>query len=242
MDSLEEQIAALNAALEAGDFARATEVLKACDLAQLVKSQSVSPALRGMIDRALETARRAQAQRTAELSRLSQLEQAARAQLLEPEQAAARAPQLEHRVATLADRALVIALLCELFDEIAPGEVAARSKRFLEADVEAALASPAVRIFIASCNGEPIGLARVDLLDTSPAFRLREDHRCGYVDQMYVRKAFRKRRLGRRLLQLCEEWVRAQGVEHCMLHAAIPAQGFYAALGYLPTRELFKKL
>ncbi len=237
MESLEEQIAALNAALEAGDFSRATEVLRACDPAQLVKSRSVSPTLRGMIERALETARRAQAQREAELARLSQLEQAQGQPLGQ-----AQAQPLEHRVAAPADRALVIALLGELFDEIAPGEVAARSKRFLEADVERALASPTVRIFLASWGSEPIGLARVDLLDTSPAFpaargsplRLhRSNVRAEAVPQAQARPPLAAAlrgvgpRPGRRAL-----------------HAARggPGAGFYAGLGYLPTRELFKKL
>jgi GNAT superfamily N-acetyltransferase len=239
-DELERRIQALNDAIEKSDFERASRELKACDLDQLIKSQSVSPRVRGMIDRALGVAVRVRAAKEAELKRVDAEVRARNALAYDDKPAAP--PAFLFRAAAPSDQPTVIALLQELFDEVAPGEIAAQSKTHLERDISAALAAPHVRIFLAEHGREPAGLLRVDVLTIFPTFRLREDHRCGYVDQMFVRPAFRNRKLGRQLMQLCEEWVRGQGVAYCMLHAAHKALGFYTAGGYQSTRELFKKL
>ncbi len=151
-------------------------------------------------------------------------------------------PRFELRLADAGDRALIVELMAELFDEVAPGAPAVESKKFLDDDIARALSSPLVRIVLAFRDGQPAGVARVDIGVHSPPFRLRADHRSGYVDQMFVRPQFRKQKLGERLLSICEEWLRAQGVSHCLLHAAPAALKFYSTRGYASTRELFKKL
>jgi len=151
-------------------------------------------------------------------------------------------PRFSSRVATEADRALVVTLLHELFEEIAPGAVGDESKRLIDGDTKAALASADVRIFLLEMDGQAAGLARADFSSAFTVFRLREDKRGGYVDQMFVRRAHRKQKLGKALLLLCENWLRERGATHCLLHAAPNAQGFYAQRGYQSTRELFKKL
>lgn len=152
------------------------------------------------------------------------------------------AGQLTYRIASEQDHDLVVRLLGELVDELGPTDMADRVKPLLQGDIRLALASPQVRIFIAQLDGVPVGLSRGDVLTTDPIFRLREDHRCGYVDQMFVRAGHRDRGIGAQLLKLCEDWFREQGIAHCLLHAAPKAVRFYARIGYQPNREMFKRL
>ena len=150
--------------------------------------------------------------------------------------------QPTYRTAVPEDHATVVRLLAELVDELGPKETAERVKALLDPDIRGALASPNVTVILAEHDGECIGLARGDVLTTDPIFRLREDHRCGYVDQMFVRPTYRGHRIGAELLRRCEDWFRQQGIGHSLLHAAPRAVRFYAAHGYQPNREMFKRL
>lgn len=146
------------------------------------------------------------------------------------------------RIAERADHDIVVQLLSELVEELGPQEMADRVKLLLDGDIRVALASDAVRIFLAVVHGQPVGLSRADVLTTDPIFRLRADHRCGYVDQMFVRQAYRGHGIGQALLERCEAWFRRQGIGHALLHAAPKAARFYARHGYQPNREMFKRL
>lgn len=146
------------------------------------------------------------------------------------------------RIATQSDHGVAVELLCELVDELGPREMAERVRLRLDADIAAALSSPLVRIFLAENGDEAVGLSRGDVLVADPIFRLRDDHRCGYVDQMYVRPAHRHRGVGKLLLNRCEDWFRSQGISHCLLHSAPRAARFYSREGYHPNREMFKRL
>jgi GNAT superfamily N-acetyltransferase len=151
-------------------------------------------------------------------------------------------PGLSIRPAKLADQDLVVQMLGELCDELGPKDTATAIKSRLDHDIRQALASSTVQIFIAEVKQQPVGLARADILTADPIFRLREDHRCGYVDQMYVREAFRGQHIGEALLARCEDWFREQRIGHSLLHAAPKAVRFYARHGYQPNREMFKRL
>ncbi len=140
------------------------------------------------------------------------------------------------------DHRAVVDMLCELVDELSPDEDNADVKKLFETDIRTALKSTTIHIVLALLGEEPIGLSRGDILTQDPIFRLREDNRCGYVDQMFVRKAYRDRGIGGYLMRLCEDWFREQGLKHCILHAAPKAVRFYARIGYQPNREMFKKL
>jgi len=239
MDDLEQRIEAVNAALERGDLERAATELKACDLDRLLQSKSVSPRLKAVLDRTLEAAHRARAMREAELLKLAAEQRSRLAK--DADEKLARAG-IALRLAGRGDHAIIVALMKSLFDEVAPGAPAEESKRLVDADIALALTLPDVRIVLAEQSGAAIGVARVDISTAFPTFRMREDKRCGYIDQMFVQRGFRKLGLGKRMLGMCEEWLRERGIPYCMLHAAPNALTFYGPLGYQTTRELFKKL
>ena len=149
---------------------------------------------------------------------------------------------LNYRVATPLDQEVVVSLLAELLDELGPTEVAERVKPQLHNDITKALDKPTIRIFLAYDRHLPVGLSRADILDADPVFRLRADHRCGYIDQMYVKPIYRCQQIGSILLQMCEAWFREQGMGHTLLHASRQAMRFYEHRGFLSNREMFKRL
>ena len=152
------------------------------------------------------------------------------------------AAPISYRPATTNDHALIVLMISELIDELGPDESNDDVKAMLDDDIKTALANPNVCIFLAELEGEAIGLSRGDIHTEDPIFRLRKDHRSGYVDQMHVRAAYRDRGIGYALLNTLETWFRDQGLEHIILHAAPKATRFYARIGYQPNREMFKKL
>ena len=156
--------------------------------------------------------------------------------------AAAQELSVRFRKAGPKDVDLVIELLQELIIELGPPDNAAQVLPQLPKDIHLALAADNVCIFLAENEGEVIGLSRGDILDRDPIFRLRPDHRCGYVDQMYVRPNYRNQGLGRQLLNLVENWFRQEGIGHALLHAAQDAMRFYTSEGYIANREMFKRL
>ncbi|MEM6533665.1 MAG: GNAT family N-acetyltransferase [Myxococcota bacterium] len=149
---------------------------------------------------------------------------------------------ISFRVASREDHGIIVTLLRELVDELGPTEAAPRIKARLDEDIRIALESDLIRVFLAERNGAVVGLSRADILTSDPIFRLRDDRRCGYVDQMFVRPAYRSSGVGAHLLELCEEWFRDEGIGHALLHAAPRAVRFYAREGYQPNREMFKRL
>lgn len=150
--------------------------------------------------------------------------------------------EFQIRAAEPVDHAVVVSLLDELISELGPQDLYEVVQPRLAADIAQALTSPEVCIFVAEISGQTIGLARADILRHDPIFRLRPDHRCGYVDQMFVRPVFRGRGLGAQLLSSCEDWFRAQHIEYVVLHAAPRAVRFYSIRGYSANREMFKRL
>lgn len=144
--------------------------------------------------------------------------------------------------AELHDHAAVVALMTELVLELDPTPSGERIIALLPDDMYTALVSPDICIFIAWDDGRAVGLCRGDILDRDPIFRLREEHRCGYVDQMYVQPTYRDDGVGQALLACCEQWFRSMNLGQVLLHAAPRAVRFYARCGYQPNREMYKDL
>jgi GNAT superfamily N-acetyltransferase len=125
------------------------------------------------------------------------------------------------------DSALIYALVCELADyEKLPHEVEAK-----EADISAALFVPQTRLFcdIAEWNGEAAGFA-VWFLNYS-TFRGRHGL---YLEDLFVRPAFRKRGIGKGLMQRLAQRCVEQGYarfEWAVLDWNTPSIAFYESFG-----------
>lgn len=151
-------------------------------------------------------------------------------------------PLISYREATGADQDTLLLLMVELVRELGASGASPGIEGRLEGDIHTALSSPQCQFFLATENDQAVGLSRADILTSDPIFRLRENTRCGYVDQMYVRPEFRSIGVGQRLLERCEDWFRGEGIAYCILHASVAAVGFYARANYKPNREMFKRL
>ncbi len=92
--------------------------------------------------------------------------------------------ELSYRLAGDDDHPVIVRLMAELVDELGPAEMAQRVRPLLPDDIRRALETDTIRVFLAELDGEVIGLSRADVLTEDPIFRLRADHRGGYVDQM----------------------------------------------------------
>ncbi|MCK5688351.1 GNAT family N-acetyltransferase [Myxococcota bacterium] len=152
------------------------------------------------------------------------------------------AQTITFRAATIEDADIVTRLFRELTEELGPPENAVRLAPLIPGDIEKALESEDSAIFLAMDASSIIGFARADILSQDPIFRLRENQRCGYIDQMFVQKAYRKKDLGIQLLRLCEDFFRDKKLSFVLLHSAPKAARFYARAGYHANREMFKKL
>ncbi|MBN1962575.1 MAG: GNAT family N-acetyltransferase [Deltaproteobacteria bacterium] len=150
--------------------------------------------------------------------------------------------QHSFRIATIDDHCDIVTMLNELVIELKVTEQFPHLAKRINEDIKLALQSANVCIFLLIIDNKPVGLARVDILSNDPIFRLREDSRCGYVDQMYVRPNFRNCGYGHLLLKKCEAWINEKGISHILLHAAPLALKFYEREGYSNNRELLKKI
>ena len=63
-----------------------------------------------------------------------------------------------------------------------------------------------------------------------------------YQDLNRCRGPFRNQGFGKKLLSLCEQWLKEQGITCSLLHAAQKATSFYKLQNYDDNREFFKWL
>jgi GNAT superfamily N-acetyltransferase len=59
---------------------------------------------------------------------------------------------------------------------------------------------------------------------------------------VYVLPQFRRRGIGREMMQTLLAWCRAEGLESVSLHASDEGYPLYVQLGFLPTNEMWLKL
>ncbi len=85
------------------------------------------------------------------------------------------------------------------------------------------------RHFIAITDSEVIGTARA--------------YDCGdgrvKVGRVAVRRAWRGKGVGERLMNAAHDWARSEGYRDCVLHAQTAVIGFYERLGYRAQGEVF---
>ena len=91
--------------------------------------------------------------------------------------------------------------------------------------------------WIADHDGDPVGGAGVMLLDWPPSPR---DPRggLGFIYNVYVERAHRRRGLARATLEVLHQWALDRGLGALALHASEEGRPLYETLGYLPTNEM----
>lgn len=95
--------------------------------------------------------------------------------------------------------------------------------------------------WLATHDARPIGSAGVLLLDWPPSPR---DPRggLGFIYNVYVERAHRRRGIARATLELLHQWAHDRGIGALALHASDDGRPLYEALGYEPTNEMRKIL
>lgn len=95
--------------------------------------------------------------------------------------------------------------------------------------------------WLAEHEGRPVGSAGVLLLDWPPSPR---DPRggLGFIYNVYVEPAHRRRGLARATLEVLHAWARERGLGALALHASEDGRPLYETLGYVPTNEMRVKL
>jgi predicted GNAT family N-acyltransferase len=85
--------------------------------------------------------------------------------------------------------------------------------------------------FVAYDEDHPVGTARV----REPADSV------GKVERVAVRETYRRRGVGRALMNRVEAWADDHGLETLKLHAQTHVEQFYADLGYETTSDVFEE-
>jgi ribosomal protein S18 acetylase RimI-like enzyme len=86
--------------------------------------------------------------------------------------------------------------------------------------------------FILTCDGEPAGGVGLMLIDWPPHPLHPTHDRRGYVLNLFVAPAHRRRGLARKLMQLAEEELTRRGVSTLVLHATEKGRSLYSQLGW----------
>jgi GNAT superfamily N-acetyltransferase len=140
------------------------------------------------------------------------------------------------RRATLADTATIARHRRSMFEEIGSAQNLELVERAFAEWLPSRLDQSYVH-WLAEREGRPVGSAGVLLLDWPPSPR---DPRggLGFVYNVYVEPAHRRRGLARATLLVLQQWSRQRGLGALALHASDDGQHLYETLGYLPTNEM----
>jgi ribosomal protein S18 acetylase RimI-like enzyme len=90
--------------------------------------------------------------------------------------------------------------------------------------------------------GEPVAGIGLMLIDWPPHPSHPVSDRRGYVLNVFVEPAFRRRGLARDLMQLAEADFAKRGVQYAVLHATESGRDLYACLGWSATTEMAKPI
>jgi len=140
------------------------------------------------------------------------------------------------RRATLADTTVIASHRRAMFEEIGSAQnldlVACAFADWLPSRLDATYFH-----WLATRDTRPVGSAGVLLLDWPPSPR---DPRggLGFIYNVYVEPAHRRRGIARATLELLHRWAHERGLGALALHASEDGRPLYEALGYLPTNEM----
>ena len=97
-------------------------------------------------------------------------------------------------------------------------------------------AAGAGQLFLAVDGATPVGCATITVLDDYRRYcfgTLRAQ-----VNAVYVRPAYRRRGIAKRLMQLAIAWARERGCKRVRLHASEDGRHLYELLGFSEGREM----
>jgi ribosomal protein S18 acetylase RimI-like enzyme len=98
------------------------------------------------------------------------------------------------------------------------------------------------RGFIAESAGRLAGSVGALEIDWAPHPMHPQQSRRGYILNMFVEPAFRRRGCARLLAAAAENDLRARGIEYAALHATDAGRPLYEALGWRATNEMSRRL
>jgi ribosomal protein S18 acetylase RimI-like enzyme len=159
-------------------------------------------------------------------------------------EATAAEPPLDVRTVGPADLELICHHREEMFrdagsDERSLVEMTANFRPWLEPR----LADGSYFGFILTSDGEPAGGVGLMRIDWPPHPLHPSNDRRGYVLNLFVEPAYRRRGLARRLMQLAEAELTARGVSLLVLHATEKGRPLYSELGWVAgTAEMVKQI
>ena len=138
------------------------------------------------------------------------------------------------------DRATMLRFLRELSDAEALYHWAMRSSSDIAmADVDRTIAEIAAEdgsVIVAELDGRPVGYAGVVLQDAADEFELKDAWRQrGFITDMFVAEAGRRRGIGRALIAECDRYVAKSGIDWqqiCVSPGNAPAIALYRKAGF----------
>jgi GNAT superfamily N-acetyltransferase len=143
------------------------------------------------------------------------------------------------RAATLKDLPVIIAYRRAMFLDMDPRRAKQIDKALpvFRKWVKPRLSSGEARSWLATVDGRPIGGA---MTWTYGWFPRASDPtgRIGYILNVYVEPAWRRRGVARLLTQTCLDYLHSQGIRRVALHASNKGRPLYESLGFVATNEM----
>jgi GNAT superfamily N-acetyltransferase len=92
------------------------------------------------------------------------------------------------------------------------------------------------QLFLAFDAGAPVGCATISILDDYRNFVFNQ--RAAHVNAVFVKPAYRRRGIARRLMEMLIAWARERGCTRVRLRASDDGRLLYQALGFAAGREM----
>lgn len=117
------------------------------------------------------------------------------------------------------------------FDALAPGWRAKFCQYF-----GGKQAAGNAQLFLAFDTGQAVGCATISILDDYRNFVFNQ--RAAHVNAVFVKPAYRRRGIARRLMELAVAWARERGCTRVRLRASDEGRLLYQTLGFAAGREM----
>ncbi|HEX4214787.1 MAG TPA: GNAT family N-acetyltransferase [Candidatus Dormibacteraeota bacterium] len=143
-----------------------------------------------------------------------------------------------YRVARVDELHLAAGLRGEMADEMdasfdrRAADWRERYREYFGVEMEAGRA----RIFFACAGPEPVGMVLGRVVDNYRTALF--GTRFGQINNVYVRPAWRRRGIGRTLMEQALGWLREEGCVVARLHASDDGRALYEGMGFTSTSEM----